>query len=315
MLSSFFHWFGVFSVIAFSQSGHRPNQLVRPRLPHPMKDYATCVTSLKETIDKLNCTVPPVVYAPGLSIQKTNEYGVQFYAARLGISYERLNAVISLTQSEEGKKKLLTFFSGLKCSGLPGDPINRKNWKTHLPACPKTEPASPPWFRDSKWANATYHPGANTCLRMWANRPKDCPANLKTWECIGSPEWIKSLPEEIATILKENAPSQQCCYDRDKDLITEGAASGTPDMVYKTRRTDDVIENYFLKEFRDRKEVTMEDLDLAFKRIENKKDDSRASMDHYIMDARIITACFPDWPGPKEEHVKTYQSLGWEPLY
>lgn len=301
-------------MLAFSEGDHRNSQSGRPRVPDPMRDYPSCVEALKETIDKLNCKVPPVLYGPGLSIQKTMEYGIQFYTARLGMSYERLNAVPSLTQSEEGKKKLLTFFSGLKCAGLPGDPINRKNWKTYLPTCPDKAPPSPPWFKDSKWANATYHPGANACLRIWANRPKDCRNDQKMWECIGSQEWLASLPSEIAGILKENSPSQQCCYDLKNQLITQGAAAGTPDMVYKTVRTEEVIERYFWKEVEGIKDLTLEHLENAFKKLESKKQDKRASMDHYILDARIITTCFPDWPGLGEQHVKTYQSLGWAPL-
>lgn len=285
----------------------------RPRLADPKKSYQACLKELETTIDKLKCEVPPVLYRPGLNMQRTREWGIQFYAARLGINTDRLNAVVSLTQTEAGKKKLVNFFSGLKCAGLPGDPIERKNWKSFLPTCPDKAPKSPPWYRDSKWSTGTYHIGAHVCFRLGANRPPKCPAQLKLWECIGGVEWMKTLPTDIAEMLKDNSPSVQCCYDKENTLISTGAAAGTPDMVFKTQRLEEVVDKEILKLDQLAATVSIQDVEDAFEHSRNKLKDGKASMEHYIMDARIITACFPDWPGKSEEHVATYQSLGWAP--
>ena len=307
-------WIGTFIFVFGIQVYSEPHQGqgVRRQIVDPMKTYQSCMEQIEKSVKKLNCKIPPVRYAPGFSFQKTFEYWIQFYSARHGIKYDTLNALVQLTQTEEGKKQLVTFFGGLKCAGLPGDPINRKNWTRYLPACPEEPPSSPPWYKDSKWANATYHPGAKFCLRLGALRPKDCAPNLTTWECIGGP-WLDQIPKALADLLRPNIPSQQCCYDTEGKFITDGAAAGTPDMIFKTRRVEEVFEKQVVASDLFSKVMKDADAQRALEKTVAPTDESTASIHHYIVDARIITACFPGWPGKKEEDVQLYQSLGWTP--
>jgi len=300
------------AIPAKSGEAHREAEELRPQEPNPLATFETCKTHIESLVEKLECRVPPVAYTIGLSLDSTMEFGVQFYAARNGVSYDKLNTVISLTQTEEGKKKLAHFFTGLKCGGLPGDPLNRKNWISYLPACPEKAPSSPPWYKDNKWATGTYHPGAHVCYRLAANRPENCAPPQKTWECIGG-EWFKELPKSISEILAEATPSQQCCYDSDKILIREGASAGTPDLVFKSHAVEEIVEKNLLSKRDKLKMLKMADLEKAFEDKAHSTDEKKASIDHHIMDARIITGCFFDWPGKNDIHVKTYQALGWTP--
>jgi len=288
-----FFLFSSTDLIAHEPSG-KQLEIGRPEERNPYRSFQTCQTHIENLISRLNCKVPPVLYGPGLSPQKNFEFGVQFYAARSGVSFERLNTLISLTSSEEGRKKLAHFFTGLKCAGLPGDPLERSNWTSYLPSCPEKAPKSPPWYQDSKWANAAYHPGSSSCFRLAAQRPSQCAPNKKLWECIGK-KWIDEIPESIAQMLKDNVPSQQCCYDSDKKFILEGVAAGTPDLVFKSTDVEEQVEQHFRG---DLSKLPKEKL---------------AAFDHHILDARIISACFSGWPGKDGIHVKFYQALGWTP--
>ncbi|NBX92827.1 MAG: hypothetical protein EB078_06405 [Proteobacteria bacterium] len=278
-----------------TQQKSRP---IKQALPN---EFLQCQQEVDEVVRKLDCKIPPVLYAPGLKFERNMEFGIQFYAARLGMSFDRLNAVITLTQTPEGKKKLTHFFTGLRCAGLPGDPIQRKNWRAYLPECPDKAPKSPPWYKDSKSANQTYHPGAASCYRLGAKKPKTCDEKLSIWECMNG-TWLKEIPTDISEILKENSPSQQCCYDKDNARIISGPGAGTPDLVFKTHFVEDIVRE------------AMDESQQGVEMSGHYPKDGKASLEHHIMDARIITACFPDWPGTKDNHVKTYQSLGWGPL-
>lgn len=283
-----------------SETKTGPEKTTRPLEQEHFRDFYSCQKRIQEIVNKLDCKIPPVLYFPGIKSDRNTEWGIQFYAARLGMTYDHLNAVVSLTQSEEGKKKLSHFFTGLKCAGLPGDPVERKNWKSYLPTCPEKAPKSPPWYKDSKSANATYHPGAFACYRLGAQRPKNCDARLTIWECMGG-KWLAEIPETIAEILKENSPSQQCCYSKSGNIITSGAAAGTADMVFKTRYVEDIVQQ------------AMDEMEQTPSAKGHYPKDGKASLEHYIMDARIITACFPSWPGKEGADVKTYHDLGWGP--
>lgn len=285
----------VFALPLLAHSPTKKNpEIGRPQEKNPYQTFETCKAHIEDLVARLDCKVPPVLYAPGLSSKKNFEFGVQFYAARSGVSYERLNTLIELTASDEGRKKLAHFFTGLKCAGLPGDPLERKNWTSYLPACPEKAPKSPPWYQDSKWANAAYHPGSSSCFRLGASRPESCAPPLKLWECVGK-QWLKEIPPALSQMLKDNVPSQQCCYDSDKKLILEGAAAGTPDLIFKSTQIEETVEQHLAG---DRKTLPPE---------------KAAAFDHHIIDARIISACFPGWPGKDGIHVKYYQALGWTP--
>ncbi len=296
-----------------SANAHFDSEVTRPQEPNPLATFQSCKESIEKLVQKLECKVPPVLYGLGLSFERTMEFGVQFYTARHGVSYEKLNTLVSYTQNDEGKKVLSYFFTGLKCAGLPGDPLNRKNWISYLPSCPQEPPSSPPWYKDNKWSTGTYHPGARVCYRLAAKRPEPCDPRLKTWQCMGG-EWLEGLPEAIKTLMVDATPSQQCCFDSENKLITEGAAAGTPDMIFKSQAIEDIVERNFLNKKLKLKTLKMADLEKAFETKGEDKSETKASINHHILDARIITACFPDWPGENEQHLKTYHALGWTPF-
>lgn len=298
---------------SFSDSRHSESQVSRPQEPNPFAHFDTCKKRIEELVAKLNCKIPPVLYAPGLTLKKNMEYFIQFYAARNGVSFDELNTIANLTQTLEGKKALAYYFTGLKCAGLPGDPIVRKNWTTYVPNCPPTPPKSPPWFKDNKWGTANYHPGAHKSFRLAASRPEKCDPRETIWQCIGK-EWFKGLDPRISEFLIDKTPSQQCCYDSDDKLITEGAAAGTPDTVFRSHSVEEVAEKHFLKLEQHAKDLKIEDLEKEMAKEKRSVRDIKETLVHHIMDARIIDACFPDWPGKNNENVKIYHSLGWTPF-
>lgn len=300
----------MFSFTSFSEPTHKDYRVSRPQEPNPFETFQTCKDYIEKTVSKLNCKIPPVIYAPGLKLKKNLEYFVQFYAARNGVSYDQLNTLANLTQTPEGKKALAYYFTGLKCAGRPGDPINRKNWTTYVPHCPPTTPKSPPWAKDNKWGTANYHPGAYKCLRLGASRPRECGPRETIWQCIGK-EWFTGLDPRIAEMLVDKTPSQQCCYDSENKLITEGPAAGTPDTVFRSHSVEEAAEKHFLRIEESARDLKIEDLEKELEKQKRSAKEIKESLAHHIMDARIIDACFPSWPGKDNEDVKTYHSLGW----
>ncbi|MFM8270099.1 MAG: hypothetical protein ACKN9V_07915 [Pseudomonadota bacterium] len=302
-----------FCFTSFSEPIHKQSQVLRAQEPNRFATFQTCKDTIEDTVSKLNCKIPPVVYGPGLSLKKSMEYFVQFYAARNGVNYDQLNTLANLTQTPEGKKALVYYFTGLKCAGLPGDPINRKNWKTYVPDCPAVAPKSPPWVKDNKWGTANYHPGAYKCLRLGASRPEDCPLQETLWQCIGK-EWFQDLDPKLAQILIDKIPSQQCCYDSESNLITEGPSAGTPDTVFRSHSVEEAAEKHFLKLEEQGRTLKIEDVEKELEKNKRSVGEIKESLAHHIMDARIIDACFPDWPGKNNQSVKTYHALGWTPF-
>jgi hypothetical protein len=305
--------FIVFSVLGFSELKHSDYQVLRPQEPNPFATFETCKNHIEDLVAKLNCKIPPVVYGPGLSLKKNLEYFLQFYAARNSVSFDQLNTIANLTQTPEGKKSLTYYFIGLKCAGLPGDPIDRKNWISNLPSCPAKVPKSPPWVGDNKWGTAHYHPGAYKCLRLGASRPENCDPRETLWECIGK-EWFKGLDPKISDLLRDKTPSQQCCYDSESKLITAGPSAGTPDTVFRSHSVEEAAEKHLLKLEESSKDLKVEDLEKEMAKTKRSVREIKESIVHHIMDARIIDACFPAWPGKNNESVKIYHSLGWTPF-
>jgi hypothetical protein len=80
------------------------------------------------------------------------------------------------------------------------------DWLDSLPDCPcdveDSRKASEVWHPPSALFVASYHPGADVCIRSKIQGSGD--------------------PAE---------PGQQCCYDKNGELITRGAGAGTPDKV------------------------------------------------------------------------------------
>ena len=304
--------FFLVSSTSFSESKHGGSQFNRPEAPDPFASFETCKNQIEGLVSKLDCKIPPVLYVPGVQFKRNMEYFIQFYAARNGVSFDQLNTLANLTQTPEGKKALTYYFTGLKCAGLPGDPINRKNWKSYVPDCPPTPPKSPPWTQDNKWGTANYHPGAHKCLRLGASRPENCSPQETVWQCIGK-EWFKGLDHKIAELLVDKIPSQQCCYDSESKLITEGPAAGTPDTVFRSHSVEDLAEKHFIK-METAKDLRVEDVEKELARQKRSLHEIKETIAHHIMDARIIDACFPNWPGKNNESLKTYHSLGWSPL-
>jgi len=302
-----------FSIAGFSELKHSDSQFSRPQQPNPFENFEICQNYIEELVGKLNCKIPAVVYGPGLTLKKTMEYFIQFYAARNSVSYDQLNTLANLTQTPEGKKALAYYFKGLSCGGLPGDPFERKNWKTYVPECPRTVPKSPPWARDNKWGMANYHPGAYKCMRLGANRPQNCPPQETVWQCIGK-DWFKGLDPKIAEMLIDKVPSQQCCYDSESKLITDGPAAGTPDTVFRTHSIEEAAEKHLLKLEQTGRDLKIEDLEKEISKDKKSLHEIKESLAHHIMDARIIDACFPDWPGKNNQNVKIYHALGWTPF-
>lgn len=302
-----------FTLNCFSEPKHGDSQVSRPEESNPFATFQTCQKHIENLVAKLNCKIPPVLYIPGMSLKKNMEYFIQFYAARNGVSFDELNTIANLTLSTEGKKELAYYFTGLKCAGLPGDPIDRKNWTAFVPDCPPKAPKSPPWQKDNKWGTANYHPGANKCLRLGASRPENCDARETLWQCIGK-EWFKGLNKKIAELLIDKVPSQQCCYDSDSNLITKGPSAGTPDTVFRSHSVEDVAEKHFLKLEAQGRTLKIEDLEKELEKTKRSAREIKEAIAHHIMDARIIDACFPDWPGKNNESVNLYHSLGWTPF-
>jgi hypothetical protein len=302
-----------FSILGTSDPKHADSQVSRRQEPDPFANFETCKNHIEELVAKLNCKTPPVLYGPGLSLKKNLEYFLQFYAARNGVSFDQLNTIANLTQTAAGKKSLAYYFAGLKCAGLPGDPINRQNWTSFVPHCPPTAPKSPPWVKDNKWATAHYHPGAYKCMRFGASRPEKCDPRETLWECIGK-GWFKGLDPNIAEMLKDKIPSQQCCYDSESKLITEGPSAGTPDTVFRSHSVEEVAQKHFLTLEKNSRDLKIEDLEREIEKDKKSLQEIKESIAHHIMDARIIDACFPDWPGKNNQSVKTYHSLGWTPF-
>jgi hypothetical protein len=82
-----------------------------------------------------------------------------------------------------------------------------KVWHEQLPACPCKNPDLEKVKLNDGWAKDTgdiskYHKGANECFRSYP---------------------------PIQTL--EGASGQQCCYDSNGNLITDGSGAGTPDKV------------------------------------------------------------------------------------
>ena len=90
---------------------------------------------------------------------------------------------------------------------------NKKNstWYTSLPDCPCKNPDLDDVKTNDSWASegtSHAHPGAAECFR--------------------------SYPKKGVNQLKLDGPGQQCCYDDCGNLITGGAAAGTPDRYNST---------------------------------------------------------------------------------
>ncbi|NBT59191.1 hypothetical protein EBT16_10450, partial [bacterium] len=62
------------------------------------------------------------------------------------------------------------------------------------------------------------------------------------------------------------------------------------------------------------KDLRVEDVEKELARQKRSLHEIKETIAHHIMDARIIDACFPNWPGKNNESLKTYHSLGWSPL-
>lgn len=302
-----------FSLLGTSEPKHSDSQVSRPQETDHFATFETCKNHIDDLVAKLNCKIPPVVYGPGFTLRKTLEYFIQFYAARNSVSFDQLNTLANLTQTAEGKKSLAYYFTGLKCAGLPGDPIDRKNWTSYVPGCPPKAPKSPPWVKDNKWGTANYHPGAYKCMRLGASRPEKCEPKKTVWQCIGQ-EWFKGLDPKIAEMLIDKIPSQQCCYDSESKLITEGPSAGTPDTVFRSHSVEEVAQKHFLTLENNSKALKIEDLESEIEKDKKSLQEIKESIAHHIMDARIIDACFPDWPGKNNHSLKTYHSLGWTPF-
>jgi hypothetical protein len=150
-------------------------------------------------------------------------------------------------------------------------------------------------------------------MRLGASRPEKCEPKKTVWQCIGQ-EWFKGLDPKIAEMLIDKIPSQQCCYDSESKLITEGPSAGTPDTVFRSHSVEEAAEKHFLTLEEHSRELKVEDLEKEMAKTKRSAREIKESIVHHIMDARIIDACFPDWPGKNNQSVKTYHSLGWTPF-
>ena len=88
------------------------------------------------------------------------------------------------------------------CQEIIDEEKKNLDWLKDLPSCPCSisggNPDSSTWY-DPEPASKKYHPGATQCMR---SKPKT-----------------------------DGGPGQQCCFDSSGNLITGGAAAGTPDKV------------------------------------------------------------------------------------
>jgi hypothetical protein len=89
-------------------------------------------------------------------------------------------------------------------------------WHNNLPACPCAEPVNDRNWVDSSSTVGRYHPGAKSCYRS-----KDACAASRIYEQDGVLFGKNDYQPEHG---------QQCCYDPNGALITQGPAAGTPDF-------------------------------------------------------------------------------------
>jgi hypothetical protein len=190
-----------------------------------------------------------------------------------------------------GKSKShFSFQLMLACSGLEGDPIVRKGWKSYLPACPAEPPRSGDWKSDKDRFISQFHICADSCYRHSAKR---------SWQEIISEEkkaarnipknilrkygWFKMISSEEISILNRHYPGQQCCYSRGR-LVTDGPGAGTPDVIFMATG-------------------------LTPKRLK-RTGPLRAALFHDRFDVEIIKEKFSKWP----QDWQDYWNLGWAPL-
>lgn len=95
----------------------------------------------------------------------------------------------------------------VSCQNQPYAATAEKVWHENLPNCPCENPDKNGVKTNDGWAKdrgdiTKYHPGATECFRSYPSMHTS-----------------------------EGQSGQQCCYDSAGNLITDGAAAGTPDMV------------------------------------------------------------------------------------
>lgn len=199
--------------------------------------------------------------------------------------------VLELHAKHFGKTKYQrAFHVMLACSGLKGDPIQRKGWKNYLPICPAEPPVGSDWKQDWDKSVNQYHPCADSCFkhssrRSWAQiiGEERAAARGLDKKIKATYAWYRQLQSEDLSILERHYPAQQCCYSRGK-LITEGPGAGTPDIIFLAPGKTPV---------RLRPTGPL-----------------RAALFHDKFDVDIINERFPRWPKGWED----YWNLGWSPV-
>jgi len=183
--------------------------------PSPPK---VMVCDLKALATEYNVNSKQLGYEPQALIYRYATRVNSVAIERETADYRRANPQCAKAQTvppmrvEKGPCPSIDGFSDEQLSALKTAEIIQKNvpnWQNVVPNCP-CDQKDVPDFWSGEPAKQDYHPGATRCYRS-------LPVSQKTLKAAGL------APDKIS-------PGQQCCYDKDKKLITSGAAAGTPDL-------------------------------------------------------------------------------------